>query len=109
MAGTAITKKGECNMGGGRQEWWQCSIDPASVAAAAQGIETIAIPGARAGDPVLALPEAIETQLHPQGAKVTADDVVSVYLCNGINATTAINGGAKIWNIIILKLSIGGA
>lgn len=105
MAGTAVTKLSETYVAGGLRQIWRCSIDPASVAAAAQGIETITIPGARAGDPVMASVEAIETQLLPQGAKVTADDTVSVYINNGINATTAINGGAKLWYIDILKLA----
>ena len=106
MAATAISKKAEIDMHGGRLEIWKCSIDPASIAAGAQGIETIAIPGATAGDPVWAQPEAVETQLIVQGAKVTAADVVSVYLSNAIDATTAIDGGAKIWNVMILKLAV---
>lgn len=109
MAGTAVVKVGENNIRGGREEWWRFSLDPASIAAGAQGIETVAIPGAKAGDPVFAQPEAIETQLIVQGAKVTADDEVSVYLSNAIDATTAINGGAKTWNLHILKRSVGAA
>ncbi len=109
MAGTSVTKVFEASGRGGRIEWWRFSLDPASIAAGAQGIETLTIPGARSGDPVMASPEAIETQLLPQGAKVTADDEVSVYLNNGINATTAINGGAKTWNLVIIKRGVGGA
>ena len=105
MAGTAIVKKAEQQMAGGLLQVWRCSINPASVAPAAQGIETVAIPGARAGDPCWANAEAIETQLLLQGAKVTADDVVSVYLNNGINATTAIDGGAITYTITIIKLA----
>ena len=106
MAGTAVLMKAFEEGKGGRFEVWQCSIDPASIAAAAQGIETITITGARAGDPVWAQPEAIETMLIVQGAKVTGDDEVSVYLSNAINASTAIDGGAKVWNILICKLSV---
>jgi len=105
MAGTAVTKKGEIQGRGGVLEFWQCSIDPASIAAAAQGIETIAIPGARAGDLAWAQPEAIETMLIVQGAKVTGNDEVSVYLSNAINASTAIDGAAKVWNIIVFKFA----
>jgi len=105
MAGTAIVKKGEIQGKGGVVQAWQCSIDPASIAAAAQLIVTIAIPGVRAGDLAWAQPEAIETQLIVQGAKVTASDVVSVYLSNSINSVTAIDGGAKVWNILVLKLA----
>lgn len=107
MAATAVTKKASMAMLGGIFEVWQCSIDPASIAAAAQGIETIAIPGARAGDPVFANPEAMETKINPAGAKVTANDVVSVYINNTYDATTAVDGAAKVWNVMILKLSVG--
>lgn len=106
MAGTAILKKAEVAMKGGTLEIWKFSLDPASIAAAAQGIETVAIPGARAGDPVFVNAEAIETQLLVQGAKVTGDNEVSVYLNNGINATTAIDGGAKVYYLQIVKLTI---
>jgi hypothetical protein len=108
MAGTSITKKAEFRGHGGVMQVWTTSINPASIAAAAQGIETVAIPGARAGDPCWANCEAVETQLHPVGAKVTANDVVSVYLNNGINATTAIDGAALTWTITIVKLTKAG-
>lgn len=109
MAGTAIVLKAQIHLQGGSLQVWQFSIDPASVAAAAQGIETVAIPGARAGDPCFVNAEAIETQLLVQGAKVTADNVVSVYLNNGINATTPIDGGAKVYTLTIIKLTIAPA
>lgn len=108
MAGTAVTKKAENYIAGGLRQIWTCSIDPASIAAAAQGIETVAIPGARAGDIVNAWPEALEANLNPAGAKVTASDVVSVYIQNNITVTTAVDGGAKVWVIDILKLSNAG-
>lgn len=109
VAATAISKIGEMQGNGGRIEVWKFSLDPDSLAAAAQIIDTVAVPGARSGDPVFVNPEAIETQLVCQGAKVTADDVVSVYLYNGINATTAIDGGAKVYNLWIMKRTIANA
>lgn len=109
VAATSISKLGEMQAYGGRLEFWILTIDPDSLAAAAQIIETVAIPGARAGDPTFVNPRAIETQLVCQGSKVTADDVVSVYLYNGINATTAIDGGSKVYDLMIFKLAVAGA
>lgn len=107
MAGTAIVKKAEFQGQGGVLQVWQCSIDPGSVAAAAQGIVTVAIPGVRTGDLAWAQPEAIETMLIAQGAKVTASDVVSIYTSNAYDASTAIDGAAKIWSILVLKFAGG--
>ena len=109
MAGTAISKIAEQHVRGGRLEWWRFTLDPASIAAAAQGIETVAIPGARAGDPCFVSPEAVEANVVPVGAAVTADDVVSVYIDNNITVTTAVDGAAKTWNLQILKRAVAGA
>jgi len=103
MAGTAVTKLVEQQMKGALFQLWKFSLDPASMAAAAQGIETVTIPGARAGDRVSATAEAPEASIITGGAKVTADDTVSVYLSNNITVTTAVDGGALVWILEIYK------
>lgn len=105
MAGTAVTKKGIIHGQGGRIELYTFSLDPASIAADAQGVETLTISGAKAGDMVFVSPEAAEKHLIPAGAKVTADDTVSVYINNNFTATTALDGAAKTWSLMIVKFS----
>jgi hypothetical protein len=109
MAGTAVTKKAEQQIKGGVLQFWTFSVDPASIAAAAQGIETVAIPGARAGDQTFVNARAPEANLIVAGSKVTADDVVSVYLDNNITVTTALDGGAIVYDLQILKFAGGDA
>jgi len=83
------------------------AADPASVAAAAVGAQTISVPGVKVGDLVLScLPNSQpENQLVVVGAKVTATDVVTVYFGNEIDATTAINEDSIDLALSILHLS----
>jgi len=106
MAGSAVALKGQINGFGGTLEFWQFTLDPASIAAAAQGIETVAIPGARLGDPCIAQVEAGEASLVPTGAKVTGSNEVSVYITNNITVTTAFDGAALTWTLMIFKKTI---
>ena len=105
MAGTAVTKKGIIHGHGGRIELYTFTLDPASIAADAQGTEVVTIPGAKAGDMVFASPEAPDKHLLPSGAKVTADDTVTVYINNNFTATTALDGASKTWSLMIVKFS----
>jgi hypothetical protein len=105
VAATGISKLAEWEARGGRMEWWQFTLDPGSIAAAAQEIDTVAIPGARAGDPCWIEFEAPDANIITGGAKVTANDVVSVYLSNNITVTTATDSAAKVGNLLILKRS----
>lgn len=86
-------------------EFGTFTLDPASIAAASQGIETVTITGAKTGDLVFVNPEALENRLIPAGAKVTAADTISVYLNNAYDATTAVNGGSKTWSYVLIHLS----
>ena len=109
-AATAISKVGEApSVHGGRLEFWKFTLDPGSIAAAAQEVDTVAIPGAKAGDPCFASCEVPEASLICGGAAVTADDVVSIYISNNITVTTAFDGGSKVWNLQILKRTVVGA
>jgi hypothetical protein len=106
VAATAISKLASWEGQGGRMEWWQFTLDPGSIAAAAQEIDTVAIPGARAGDPCWVEFEAPDANVITGGGKVTANDVVSVYLSNNITVTTATDSAAKVGNLLILKRTI---
>lgn len=105
MTGT-YTKTGQIDgVKGGWIELGTISIDPASVAADAQGIETTAITGVKTGDMVFINSQALPKMVSIVGAKVTAADVVSVYVNNMYDATTAVNIGAITIDIMIVHLS----
>lgn len=106
VAATAVTKVVEGHFAGAKMEVYSFSIDPGSIAAFSQEIETIAITGARAGDPCFVSLEAPTANLNTQGAKVTANDVVSFYLENN-QATTAVDAGATVGYLMIFKKAIG--
>jgi hypothetical protein len=109
-AATAISKKGEWFVPGGKIEVWQCTVDPASMAAAAQDISTVAVPGAVVGDLVISVcVEAPEAALNVQGGKVTAANVVSLYFNNNITVTTALDSAALVYNFTLLKISATAA
>lgn len=107
MPGTAVTKKFEQQMKGGVMQGWTFNLDPASIAAAAQGIETLTLPGARAGDMTFVNGRAPEANLIIAGSKVTANDTVSIYLDNNITVTTAVDGGDLTYDLLIFKFAGG--
>jgi len=100
-----IAEVPHCN--GGKLEIWQSTVTTTGIAAATQEIETFAITGARTGDMCWATLEAPVVNLNMQGAKVTASDVVSVYLENNFGVTTALGTSAPVVNIFVLKRGIG--
>jgi len=91
---------------GGKLEIWQSTVTTGAIAAATQEIETFAITGARALDMCWAVLEAPIANLNCQGAKVTATDVVSVYLGNNFGVTTALATSAPVVDIFLLKRSV---
>src|ERR687885_2939331 len=93
------------NLRGGWLEAGSFTLDPASIAAAAQGTTTVTITGAKTGDLIFINPEGLDNRLIPAGAKVTATDTVTVYLNNAYDATTAVDGGSKNWDYILVHLS----
>ena len=106
VTATAVTKLVESYNPGAKVEIYSFSIDPGSIAAFAQEIETMAITGARTGDPVFVSIEAPSASIAVQGAKVTATDVVSFYLANH-QATTAVDSGALVGYLKIYKRAVG--
>lgn len=82
------------------------SLDPASIAAAAQGGSDITVAGVKSGDMVFCAAEGpLAAELSMAGAKVTATDQVTIYLNNNIDATTAINDTAKVYNLLVVHLT----
>jgi len=91
---------------GGWADYWQVAIDPTSIAAAAQGSFTVDVPGAKSGDMVFVSAEGpLHTELSVAGAKVTAPGVVTIYLNNDIDATTAIDDASTNFNLMVIHLS----
>lgn len=107
MAATSVTRKATMHEGvkGAWIEFGTFSLDPASIAAAAQGTETATITGAKVGDLIFINVEAIETKISAVGAKVTATDTVTIYLNNTYDATTAVDGGAKTYSYMLVHMS----
>lgn len=106
VAATAVSKVAEQQIKGARMEIWKFTLDPGSIAAAAQEVDTIAVPGAKAGDPCSVSFEAPDANVITGGAKVTGNDVVSVYLSNNITVTTATDGAAMQGYLTIHKLGV---
>jgi len=106
VTATAVTKLVETYNPGAKVEVYSFSIGPGSIAAFAQEIETMAVTGARTGDPVFVSMEAPGASIAVQGAKVTATDVVSFYLANH-QATTAVDSGALVGYLKIYKRAVG--
>lgn len=106
MAGT-YTKTGEIldSVKGGWIELGSITVDPASIAAAAQGIETTAVAGVKVGDQVFANGQALPLMGALVGAKVTAADVVSLYFNNMYDATTAVNIPSVVVDVMIVHLT----
>lgn len=90
---------------GGNVEFGTFSIDAASIAAAAQGIETVTVTGAKVGDLVFVNQEVPDNRVGVVGAKVTATDTVSVYINNMYDATTAVNSAAKTFSYMLVKMT----
>lgn len=103
----ATVKKGEIHDGvlGAWIEFGTFTLDPASIAAAAQGVETVTITGAKTGDQVFVNCQAAPAMAIIAGAKVTATDTVSVYLNNAYDATTAVDITSKTFDYILIHLS----
>lgn len=106
VTATAVTKIVEAHFAGAKMEVHSFSIDPGSIAGLAQEIETMTITGARAGDPVFVNIEALQSGINVQGAKVTANDVVSFYLLNN-QPTTAIDNTVAVGYMTIFKRAVG--
>jgi hypothetical protein len=109
-AATGISKKAEFFMAGGKFEIWEFTLDPGSIAAAAQDVSTVAIPNAEVGDKVLAINvEVPEAALIVQGGKITSAGVLSVYLTNNLPVTTALDSGALVYQVTLFKVSATAA
>lgn len=106
MTGT-YTKTGQIgdSVQGGWIELGTIVMDAASVAAAAQGIETTAITGVKVGDQVFLNARAMEAKAALVGGKITATDVLSMYINNMYDATTAVDLGSLTFDVMIVHLT----
>lgn len=106
MAATSITQKMRIDDGkGGWVEFGTFSLNAASVAAAAQGVETAAISGVKVGDAVFLNPRAMEAKAAVVGGKVTATNEVSIYINNMYDSSTAVDLGALVFDYMIVHYS----
>ncbi len=101
----AVLNKGSVDAKGALIEFGTFTLDAASIAAAAQGVETVTITGAKVGDPVFVNARALGNRAAVVGAKVTAADTVSVYINNLYDATTAVNLADTTFDYILFHLS----
>ena len=101
MAVTARTY----NLRGGWIEFGTFTLDPASIAAAAQGTSTVTISGAKTGDQIFVNAQALDNRIAVVGAKITATDTATIYINNLYDATTAVDGGSKTYDYILVHLS----
>jgi hypothetical protein len=97
--------KAVCHFHGSNLEVGTFTLDPASIAAAAQGVSTVTVTGAKVGDLVFVNAEALDNRIVCAGAKVTATDTVSLYINNMFDATTAVDGASKTWSYLLFHLS----
>lgn len=103
----AYTKTLESNdaMRGGWLEVGTFTLNPASIAAAAQGVETVTITGLAVGDNVFINAQVPPAMAIVAGCKVTATDTLTVYLNNAYDATTAVDIGNLTWDVLIVHNS----
>lgn len=106
MAATSVTSKGRIDSGkGGWIEFGTFVLDAASIAAAAQGIETATISGAKVGDAVFLNARAMENRGAVVGGKITATNTLSVYINNEYDASTALDLGSLTFDWMIVHYS----
>jgi hypothetical protein len=98
-----MAQKAFANFKGADVEVGTVSLNPGSIAAASQGTVTGTITGAKQGDQVFMTPQGLDNKLAFAGAKITADDTVTVYLNNVIDATTAVDGASLTWDYQLVK------
>lgn len=80
------------------------SINPGSIATVSRAATTFTLTGAAAGDKVLMEPPAgLDDDLLFVGARVTADDTVTVYLYNPTGGS--IDDGALTWGYLWFDLT----
>jgi hypothetical protein len=98
-----MTQEAFANILGADVEVGILTLNPGSIAAASQGTVTGTITGAKQGDQIFMTPEGLDNHLAFAGAKITADDTVTVYLNNVIDATTAVDGASLTWDYLLVK------
>lgn len=102
----AYTKKAEVNsVKGAWLEFGTFTLNAASIAAAAQGVETVTITGLATGDQAFVNCQVPTAMLIVAGCKVTATDTLTVYLNNAYDATTAVDPADLTYDVMIVHKS----
>jgi hypothetical protein len=86
-------------------EFGTFTFDMASVAAAAQGAQTVTVTGAKVGDLIFVNTEAAVATGVLAGAKVTATDTVTLYLNALRDTTTAFDAGSLTYSYLLVHMS----
>jgi hypothetical protein len=80
------------------------SVNPASISTVATGKISVTITGVRAGDIIhMERPDTLNDDLIFAGARVTADDTVTLYIYNPTGG--GIDDGALTWNYLWFDLT----
>lgn len=102
----AYTKLGEQhNIQGGWLEIGTFTLNAASIAAAAQGIETVTITGIDVGDSSFVNARAPGAGYAIVGSKVTVQNTLSVYYNSIYDATTAADPADLTFDVMIFHKS----
>lgn len=86
-------------------EYGTFTLDAASIAAAAQGVETVTIAGLATGDGVFINAQAAPAMAILAGCKVTDTDELSVYVNNAYDATTPLDMASLTFDVMIIHNS----
>jgi hypothetical protein len=90
------------NLNGARIEIGTVTLDPGEISADSSDTETVTISGAESGDRIFIFPDsAFDAGLVVQGAKVTADDTVTIKIANVTES--AVDGDERTLQYILLK------
>jgi hypothetical protein len=106
VTGTGVTLIADWPVKGGNMRTYTSTVDHGSIAAAAEEIETYAVTGLTTTDKIVSfVAEDPNANVVPVGAKVTATDVVSVWLISNYGVTTATGTGTVVVNFTVFKRS----
>lgn len=105
----AYEKKAELteSVKGAWLEFGTFTLDAASIAAGAQGIETVTVAGVEEGDQVFVNARALPQDAVIGGAKVTAADTISVYINNPDAGGGAVDMSSLTFDVIIVHCVSG--
>lgn len=86
---------------------YRVTVDPASIAAVGQGVETVTCTGVTTSDVVIGVnpPADLTAGLIVSGARVSAADTVKIFLEN--QSAGAIDYASGTWQIMVARVTSG--